>query len=78
MARHYTYKMVQVVERFVDEKGIPRERLACGRVRTDPIFHYGNEKAFMVRRVYQEFTGELPKARCSCSVCVPENERRRW
>lgn len=57
--------MVQIVERFRDPvTNVPKERLACGHIKTDPSLHYSNEKAFAVGRIGQAISGQLPKARC--------------
>ena len=57
--------MTTVAERFKAPNGVPKERLACGCVRTDPIFHYGNEASVRIKRAFECLTPEQPiKARC--------------
>ena len=66
------WKMTTVVERFLDPKNqVPRERLACGHVRTDPMFNYGNEKALQIKRAFETLSPGTPvKARCY--KCAPD------
>jgi hypothetical protein len=67
------YKIVRVVERFKDpENRVPRERLSCGHVRTDPELHYGDETAFRIRRMAEQFTGDLEagRVRARCYKCA--------
>ena len=64
MSRHF--KMTTVVDRFKHpETGVPKERLACGHIRTDPALYYDNEKAFQIKRLSEAMSPECPiKARC--------------
>lgn len=69
------YKIVTVVERFEDEKRIPRERLSCGHVRTDPVLFYSNETAFKIKRLAETINNKNPiKARCY--KCGKENNAK--
>lgn len=60
------YKMTTVVRRFNDPKNnVPRELLACGHVRTDPILYHENEAAFKIKRLLEILSPNIPiKARC--------------
>jgi hypothetical protein len=61
------WKMVEVVERYTDEKGLRRLKLSCGHIKTDPIEFYGNEAGFQIRLLGQlmdEKDGKKTKARC--------------
>lgn len=58
------YKMVTVVERFENEHKVPKERLSCGHVRTDPAL-YHNSAAFRIKRAFEAVCPNEPiKARC--------------
>jgi hypothetical protein len=61
------YKMVTVLERYTDEKGIPREKLSCGHERIDPITYYGGEMTFKMKRLFEAINPDLSmpiKGRC--------------
>ena len=66
--------MTTVVERFKDHRGVPKERLACGHVRTDPELFY-NSLAFRIKRASEIISSEIPiKARCyKCVRKTQEN-----
>ena len=71
-----TWKVVEVVEFFDEPKlnsinnkyyDVPKMRLSCGHVATDPKQAYGNETAFKFQRLGNAFDmaeGKRPKARC--------------
>lgn len=64
------WRNVTIVERFVDDKGINRERLSCGHIRTDNYVFYGNETSVKIKRVFELFTPNKPvRARCyKCKI----------
>jgi hypothetical protein len=57
------WKIVTVAERFNNENGVPKLRLSCGHIKTDPELSYGNETAFKIRRLANIMTG-TEKVRC--------------
>ena len=67
------FKMTTVVERFRDPKtNVPKERLACGHIRTDPALYYDNETAFKIKRAFEAISPTTPiKARCYKCASAP-------
>lgn len=42
------WKIRKVTENFIANNGVPKLRLECGHIMTDPMLHYGNEKAYAI------------------------------
>ena len=59
-----SYKMKCIVEQFKADNGIPKVSLECGHVKTDPLFHYGNEAAYAISRLSHAMANTQPKTRC--------------
>lgn len=69
------FKMTTVVERFRDSKtNVPKERLACGHIRTDRILWDENVTASKIKRAFESISPEAPiKARCYKCASAPNS-----
>lgn len=70
-------KMRRIVEAFKDDRNIPKVRLECGHVKTDPMFYYGNEKAKAIVRLFHDVAGTFPKTPCHDCQNLIEKEGAR-
>lgn len=68
------FRLREVIEEFRNVSNVPKVKLACGHIKTDPMFYYGNETRNKIKMLYHTVSGERRKVRCY--ECMSESTKQ--